>query len=165
MSTVSAAIDFHCLRLVTVLPLFLMFNSGLINFFFFFFHNICLYLCLRTLPNLIYSSVYTRFIDWLYYSVKKRLLTILTGIIRVVYRNVACSYVITFTPFQYVFLKQYSIKGISCKGIYLFYYVHWHSILLNHTVFLKLWAQCKFMRFLIYSRSIDRRVYSWYFTW
>jgi hypothetical protein len=48
VSTVSAAIDFHCLRLVTVLLLFLMFNSHLI---FFFTDYVSVYLCLYTLPR------------------------------------------------------------------------------------------------------------------
>lgn len=37
----------------------------------------------------------------------------------VAYNLSTISYVITFTSFQYVFNKQYSIKGISCKFCYM----------------------------------------------
>jgi len=70
VSTVSVAIDFLCLRLVTVSLLFLMFNSHL----FFFKQNMCLCICVFIrYQDFIYSSVFTRFIEWLYYSVRKRL--------------------------------------------------------------------------------------------
>jgi len=42
----------------------------------------------------------------------------------VAYNLSTISYVITFTSFQYVFHKQCSVKGISCKDTYLFHYMH-----------------------------------------
>jgi hypothetical protein len=99
--TVSAAIDFHRLRPVTVLPSFLMFNSHLI--FLFFAEYICVFVSLCATKFDLHFCWYSFYrVTLLFSKKKKRLLTILMWIIRVVKNMWLAMYQrsVTFTSFQ-----------------------------------------------------------------